>query len=165
MLIIFWSPKILCPLIHCLLMPRPSPHSPHLSRRVKRSARHQPNHAQHLFHKETLSSSVAFWGKVFDIYHLVLQFWLFAILQKVICNLLKVFNNKKVIFFNFGLLTSLKTLSFSFYPFQSGSGTWFVLSVEDGSGLVGGNVVYNILILKSPKTRENSIFHKEVSGQ
>ena len=40
-----------------------------------------------------------------------------------------------------------------------------MLSVEDGSGLVGGNVVYNILILKSPKTRENSIFHKEVSGQ
>ena len=27
------------------------------------------------------------------------------------------------------------------------------------------DVVYNILILKSPKTRENSIFHKEVSGK
>ena len=116
------------------------------------------------FHKETLSSSVAFWGKVFDIYNLVLQFWLFAILQKVICNLLKVFNNKKVIF-ELWAADILEPLSFTFYPFQSGSGTWFVLSVEDGSGLVGGNVVYNILILKSPKTRENSIFHKEVSGQ
>ena len=40
-----------------------------------------------------------------------------------------------------------------------------MLSGGDGSGLVGGDVVYNILILKSPKTRENSIFHKEVSGQ
>ena len=62
-------------------------------------------------------------------------------------------------------LFSFGFVFFSFYPFQSGYGSWFVLSGWDGSGLVGGDVVYNILILKSPKTRENSIFHKEVSGQ
>ena len=64
------------------------------------------------------------------------------------------------------LFTSYMIFRFlSFYPFPSGYGSWFVLSGGDGSGLVGGDVVYNILILKSPKTRENSIFHKEVSGQ
>ena len=38
-----------CPLIHCLLMPLLSPHSPHLSRRVKRRALIHPILAQHLF--------------------------------------------------------------------------------------------------------------------